>query len=392
MKVAIVMPHGKVSGAERVLCELLAETDPAAVVVCVPEGSPLAGRVTALGHRVRHFRLPKLSGPASAISYPWLYLRACRDLRTIVREENITVLHAFVAFTIKAVGPVAALTGTPAMLSVHEITTDEAIGGVRSRLQRLMALAVFNRITAVSHYVAKSLIDSGYPAERVIVVHNGIARLSPRTERADARASLGLPADAFIVLIVGRLTRWKGQDVAIEAFKRFNATWTGAKPRLAIVGGPFEPDDATFEAQIRRSVATGPLVDRVLFFGERQDAELFYDAADVVLVPSVEPDPFPTVVLEAGLAGRCVIASDLGGAREAVAENLTGMICPPTAEAFAGALTNATDPEWRANAESEARAHIEVKFSRPRFARAIHEHWMLTETEGLRTQMPRQKP
>jgi glycosyltransferase involved in cell wall biosynthesis len=389
LKVAIVMPHGKVAGAERVLCELLAETEPGTAVVCLPEGSPLAERVVALGHQVRDFRLPKLSGPASAVSFPWRYLRACRDLRAVVREENVTVLHSFVAFTIKAVAPVALLTRTPALLSVHEITTRAAIGGWRSRLQRWLAVAAFRRITAVSRYVAESLIAQGYPAERIVVVHNGIARSSAPAERAAARTSLGLPADALVVLVVGRLTRWKGQDVAIRAFARFSAGWRGADPRLAVVGGPFEPDDAAFETELHRSAAAGPLADRVTFFGQRQDTEVFYDAADVVLVPSLEPDPFPTVVLEAGLAGRCVVASDLGGAREAVVEGVTGLICPPTPEAFAGALARAADPEWRTHVESKARVHIEEEFSRPGFARAIHEQWTSTEAEGTRTRTPR---
>jgi glycosyltransferase involved in cell wall biosynthesis len=388
LKVAIVMPHGKVAGAERVLCELLAETEPGTAVVCLPEGSPLAERVVALGHRVRDFRLPKLSGPASAVSFPWRYLRACRDLHTVVRDEDVTVLHSFVAFTIKAVAPVALLTRTPAILSVHEITTRAAIGGWRSRLQRWLAVATFRRITAVSRYVADSLIAQGYPAERIVVVHNGIARSSAPAERADARTSLGLPADALVVLVVGRLTRWKGQDVAIRAFERFSAGWRGAAPWLAVVGGPFEPEDAAFEAELHRSVA-GALADRVTFFGQRQDTDLFYDAADVVLVPSLEPDPFPTVVLEAGLAGRCVVASDLGGAREAVVEGVTGLVCPPTPEALAGALTRAADPEWRTEAESKARVHIEGEFSRGVFARAIHDQWTLTEAEGFRTRTPR---
>jgi glycosyltransferase involved in cell wall biosynthesis len=385
LKVAIVMPHGKIAGAERVLCELLADTEPGTVVVCLPEGSPLAQRVVALGHRVRHFRLPQLSGPASAVSFPWRYLRGCRDLRAVVRDENITVLHSFVAFTIKAVAPVALLTRTPAILSVHEITSRAAIGGLRSRLQRWLAVATFGRITAVSRYVAESLIAEGYPAERIVVVHNGIARLSAPLERATARTAVGLPADALIMLIVGRLTRWKGQDVAIRAFERFIAGSNGADPRLVVVGGPFEPDDAAFEAELHRSVDAGPLADRVTFFGQRHDVETFYDAADVVLVPSLEPDPFPTVVLEAGLAGRCVVASRLGGASEAVVEGVTGLICPPTVQGFAAALTRAADPEWRSQVESKARGHIEQEFARDRFASTIHEQWALTEEEGIRT-------
>jgi glycosyltransferase involved in cell wall biosynthesis len=260
---------------------------------------------------------------------------------------------------------------------------------LKSRLQRWLAVAAFRRITAVSRYVAESLIAEGYPAERIAVVHNGIDRVSAPSTRADARRALDLPADALVVLVIGRLTRWKGQDVAIAAFERFHAGWAGADARLAVVGGPFEPDDATFEAELHRFVAAGPLGDRVMFFGQRQEAEVFYDAADVVLVPSLEPDPFPTVVLEAGLAGRCVVASDLGGAREAVVEGVTGLICPPTPQALAGALTRAADPEWRTHVEGKARGHIEQEFSRARFARAIHEQWASTEADGTRTRTRR---
>ncbi len=374
-RVALVMAHGKMAGAERILLELLTDTAPAGVVVCAPQASALAGEVEAIGHRVWDFSLPKLAEVGSAAGYARCLTGALGRLAALVRDEPVGVLHAFVANTVKAVAPVAAVTGIPALVSVHEMTDAAAIGGLRSRLQRWPATLTMAKITAVSQAVADRLVAAGYPADRVVVVHNGIARRAPRTPAAAARRQLGLPAEGLVIGVVGRLTRWKGQDVALEAFARFAQRHPDLPAHLAVAGGPFEASDVAYEQRLRQQAGRPPLAGRVHLLGHRQDAELVYDALDVVLVPSVEADPFPTVVLEAGLAGRPVVASALGGAGEAVVDGWTGLVTDPTADAFAGALERMVDPAWRARAGAVATVHVQRHFSRHRFAADLHRLW-----------------
>lgn len=370
----LVAARGDIGGAERVLLHLLEHVPVGEAVVCAPLGSDLATAVAAMGHPVRHLQLGKLVNSASPLSYAREYLRALRGLVTVLRTEEAAVVHGFAAFTVKIVIPAAAVTGVPAVIGVHEITTPRSIGWIRSRAQRLMAARQASSFVAVSSYVADSLISSGYPPARVHVVHNGIVRSAPRQPSNEARADLGLPLEGIVFLVVARLSWWKGAHVAIEAFARYSAG--GSPPaRLLVVGGPADPGDETYRDSLTVQVRTLGLDHLVHLFGARADVERFYDACDVVLVPSVRPDPFPTVVLEAGLAGRATVVTAIGGAREAVIDGVTGIVAEPTPEGFASAMARSVEADWHVGAGKAALTHVESAFDVTKFAAAIRGQW-----------------
>ena len=358
------------AGGERILLHLLAEVDPGEVVVCAPVASPLGEEVRALGHEMVDFAAPKLDRRAPA-AFAGTTTRAVLTLGRAVRRQRLGVLHCFVASATKVVAPVAASTRTPALLSVHEITTPAAIGVVRSQVQRRLS-TVYRRVTAVSAYVAGALVDSGYRADRVVVVHNGIARRRQPMAAGEARRRLGMGAGLRFG-VVGRLTRWKGHHVALEAFAAYCAA--GGEGDLVVVGGPFEAGDEAYARQLHAMAAVAPLAGRVHFAGHQADTEPWYDALDGVVVPSIEPDPFPTVVLEAGLAGRPVAVSALGGGREAVVDGVTGIVCEPVPAALTAAFRRMADEQWRRRAGEAARAHVEDRFSRDRFASEVRAQW-----------------
>lgn len=141
-------------------------------------------------------------------------------------------------------------------------------------------------------------------------IHNGIDLdfWKPTENQRAARQALELPIEAPIFLIAGRLGGSKGLPLALTALPR-NA--------LLLVAG---------------EVGTLATRDRRCRVFERQSQEAMkrlYLASDAVLVPSNYLDPFPTVCLEAMASGRPVIATSMGGAKEAVSENETGWILDP---------------------------------------------------------------
>ena len=343
-------------------------------MVCAPAGSDLATAAEALGHKVRDLRLSKFVHSPSAWSYLQEYCRALKSLVTVLREEQASVVHGFASFTVKVVVPASVITGVPAVIGVHEITTPRSIGRLRSHAQRLLAAPRVVCFVAVSAYVADSLISCGYPPDRVRVVHNGIVRSTPRIPSTHARATLGLPSDDILFLVVARLSWWKGAHVAVDAFARYSRR-VSAPARLAIVGGAAEPGDEEYGDSLRAQVDSLGLGDLVLFFGPRSDVECFYDASDVVLVPSVQPDPFPTVVLEAGLAGRAAIVTAVGGAPEAVVDGVTGIVAEPTADDFASAMERSVEAAWYLGAGKAALVHVERSFDLGTFAAEMRALW-----------------
>lgn len=379
----LVAARGEIGGAERVLLHLLERIPHGEAVVCAPAGSELAVAVAALGHGVHDLRLSKFVSSPSARAYLYEYFRALKALVAVLRNEDASVVHGFAAFTVKIVMPASVITGVPAVIGVHEITTPRSIGRLRSLAQRVMAAPRAASFVAVSSYVADSLISCGYPPDRVHVVHNGIVRQTPRLPSSEARARLGLPADGVLFLVVARLSWWKGVHVALDAFARYSVS-ESPRAQLLVVGGPAEPGDEEYEKSLRAQADALGLESSVRFFGPRGDVERFYDACDVVLVPSVRPDPFPTVVLEAGLAGRAAIVTAIGGAPEAVVDGFTGIVADPTVDEFASAMKRSVEAAWYVGAGRAAADHVEASFDLDTFAAATRAQWRDAAGRGAR--------
>lgn len=197
--------------------------------------------------------------------------------------------------------------------------------------------------------------------QRAVVVHDGLAIPPARTPRDIARAALDLPPDAFVCAILGRISTWKGQDVLIEAL---------ADPALApsaaialVAGDPWQGEEDRLE-QLRALAARLGVTDRVRFCGFRPDVENVYGAADVVCVPSTQPDPLPNAALEAAAAGCCVVAADHGGLPEILRDGVTGLlVAPGDPSALAAALARLrSDPAQRERLGAAAAADVRARF------------------------------
>jgi glycosyltransferase involved in cell wall biosynthesis len=195
---------------------------------------------------------------------------------------------------------------------------------------------------------------------KALVLHDGLALAPMRGERAAARAALDLPADAFVVTILGRISSWKGQDVLIRALAA-----AGDDGAIALIAGdPWRGEERRLE-ELRALAGALGVADRVRFAGFRPDVENVYGAADVVAVPSTQPDPLPNAALEAAAAGCCVVAADHGGLPEILADGVTGRLVPPRDPvALARALADLrADPGAREQLGAAAAADVRARFS-----------------------------
>ena len=160
--------------------------------------------------------------------------------------------------------------------------------------------------------------------------------------RAAARAALGLPRDAFVVLQLGRLVPRKGIDTVVRGFGRFCRD-RGGDARLLVVGGEsVEPDPRLTPeiGRLRRIAAEEGVDHRVFFTGRRSRGVLryYYSAADVfVTLPWYEP--FGITPLEAMACAVPVIGSAVGGVKYTVLDGVTGcLVLPSDEEALAACL------------------------------------------------------
>jgi glycosyltransferase involved in cell wall biosynthesis len=170
------------------------------------------------------------------------------------------------------------------------------------------------RLIVCSEYMRGELCLNGLARNRIELVSLFPACV-PSADSAPAPT-----ARPGTVLFVGRLVRAKGWELLLEALAASQSTW-----RLVIVGEG--PDDE----EVRQCVRRLGVSHRVRLEGFREGAALsaWYAAADLVLVPSLWPEPFGMVGVEAMAHGKPVVAFDVGGIPEWLSHGETGLLVPP---------------------------------------------------------------
>jgi glycosyltransferase involved in cell wall biosynthesis len=247
--------------------------------------------------------------------------------------------------------------GLPRALHVREIYAGAA-GRVASSAWPLLRtrLEGADALVCVSEAVAAQFRNR----ERVHVVHDGLPQITAGMPRDQARADLGLPPDAFVAALLGRISDWKGQDVLGAALAEPELEEIGAIGLVA--GDPFPGEERALADLDRSTAAAG---DRFRVLGFRADITRILGAADVVVVPSKRPDPLPNSALEALAAGVPVVAAAHGGLPEIVRDGETGLLVPPgDARALAAALRRlADDPSLRERMGVAAAADVRERFA-----------------------------
>lgn len=236
--------------------------------------------------------------------------QAALHLLEEVREFRPEVVHVNTSAVI--VGAVLRLRKEVAVIwHVHEIVRRPAL--LAAVLRRLPLTA--GVVVAVSDAVAANLPDSS--RGKVRRLWNGLDPriLAPRR-----------PTGVTNVAFVGRLSEWKGYrlffDVALDIAQ------TRADVLFTIAGTPL-PGEEWREKEMRDALAARRLEDRVQLAGFHPDPTGLFDETHIVAVPSTEPDPLPTVVLEAMRSGCAVVASNHGGAPEMIEDGRSGLLVTP---------------------------------------------------------------
>ena len=207
---------------------------------------------------------------------------------------------------------------------------------IMTRGEVVIANSEFTR----AHVIAEHHLDP----RKVVAIPRGvdIARFDPAKVAADRVAALrrtwgiGAAEARIVVLLAGRLTRWKGQSLLIEAAARLKAQ--GRTDFLIILAGD-DQGRGGYRAELEAAIASAGLGEAVRLVGHCDDMPAAYLAADIVCAPSLEPEAFGRTAVEPQAMGRPVLAADHGAARETVADGETGwLVAPGDPDAWAGGL------------------------------------------------------
>jgi len=182
-------------------------------------------------------------------------------------------------------------------------------------------------------------------------------------ETQAARAELGAGAGDLLVGVFGRLQRWKGQDVFVEAAARVARERPNV--RFVIVGGSVFGLEPEFAEALRARVQALGIGEKVVFTGFRSDVPRLMAACDIVCHTSRGGEPFGLVLIEAMGLGRSVIATQGGGPSEIIDSDELGLLVPPDdPTALANAiLALADDPARRLRIGASAAARVRERFT-----------------------------
>jgi glycosyltransferase involved in cell wall biosynthesis len=327
----------------------------------LPDHGPLAGDLRAAGIEVlvRPLAVMRRSLMSSMgvrrVVAAWA--ADAGGLGRLARSRDVALVHTNTSVTLGGAAA-AHLAGVPHVWHVREIYAgfERWFHAYRRLLLSAQALPCVSR--------AACLQFDGAPA--AFVLHDGLAVDARRAERSASRAALGLPDGAFVAAVLGRVSGWKGQDVLVSALGE--APLRARHDVVALVAGEPWRGEERHRRELHALAAQYGIVDRLFDVGFRADLEHVYGAADVVVVPSKQPDPMPNAALEACAAGCCVVAAAHGGLPEIVRDGETGRLVPSRDPAvLARVLAELTDDSaQRARLGAAAAADVRARLARER--------------------------
>ncbi|MBI4396429.1 MAG: glycosyltransferase family 4 protein [Elusimicrobia bacterium] len=212
---------------------------------------------------------------------------------------------------------------------------------------------------AVSEDIRRVLTEGGVPPEKVTVVHSGVdtRKFSPRPPDESLRKELGLPAGLPVVGNLTHFSWWKGQTYFLEAAQRI--VRSGVKAHFLLVGKDTDGGEARAKA---RSLG---IESNVTLAGFRTDIPEILSLLQVSVVSSLAGEGFSGVLRESMSMGVPVAATDVGGNRELVENEKTGLLVPPAdAAALAEALRRIlTDPGLASACSQAAQTQVRTRYS-----------------------------
>ena len=205
-------------------------------------------------------------------------------------------------------------------------------GSIKKFYNSIMVRA--NLIIAGSNFIF-SHINNNYSKylglkKKFLVIFRGInvdyfdPSTTLETEEDNLLSNWGVPRDKKLILMPGRLTAWKGQEVFIEALNLVNKE-LGHNSFYAIILGSDQGRDI-YSKKIKRLAEQYRLTSQLKFVEHCKNMPLAYKISDLVVSSSIEPEAFGRVAIEAQSMEKPIIASDIGGSNETIVNNVSGFL------------------------------------------------------------------
>jgi glycosyltransferase involved in cell wall biosynthesis len=366
IRVLYVIGSLNVGGSERHILHLVNGLDRARfepMICCLYQTGPLYPVAQAHGVPCCCLHMRRRGNSLLTV---WHLARGAARLVRLMRQEQVTIVDAYLFLSYTLAIPCAWLAGVPVRIAQPRNLRTVKPPLVGRRLLERLVNRLVTRVVANAQAVAQDTMeDEGVPVHRMAVIYNGVA--IPEESPGEGVRPPGWPAAKRIILCVANLRHGKGHHDLLAAATQVLPRFPDVA--LVLVG------EGALRAALEARVAHAGLRDRVHFLGQREDVPALLAAAKLFVLPSHE-EGFPNALLEAMAHGLPVVATRVGGVPEAVVHGETGLLVPPQdpaalAEAL-GALLR--DPDLAQKMGRAGRERAASQFTLDR---------MVRETEAL---------
>ena len=289
------------------------------------------------------------------------------QLRQIVRRSAPDILQSHITkshFLIRLSG---LNRDRPWIAFNHGYTAEDLKVRLYNQVDR-WSLRGADRVVTVCGAFADRLRRWGVSERRITVQHNAVPPFPPVSPECVARLreALGIPAEALVLLSVGRFSPEKAHAGLLRAVAALMRRAGAPAFRLLMVGDG--PERERLHALCRELEVT----DRVVFAGTTADVSVYYSLADVFVLPS-RSEGSPNALLEAMASGTPVVATAVGGVPEVVRSGDNGLLVPANdVHALAGGIAELlSSPELRQRLGRSGRDWVALHHSPPEYAKSV---------------------
>ncbi len=284
-------------------------------------------------------------------------------LISVIRDFNVDIVHA------RSRAPAWSCYKACNATKTHFVTTFHGTYNFTSALKRHYN-SIMTRgelVIAISRFIADHM-ENEYKAkpEKIRLIYRGVDvdSYNPSAVPAGRIVQLAdkwrLPDGVPVILLPGRLTRWKGQSVLIRALAELGER----EFRCLLVGD--DQGRSGYRQELMSLVEKLRLGSKVHFVGHCDDMPAAYMLADVVISASTDPEAFGRVMVEGQALGKPVIGADHGASRELILPDETGWLVPPNKpDALASMLKHvlSLDTPFREELALRAISNVRANFS-----------------------------
>lgn len=357
-----IVPHLGVGGAEQACVDMASAIQVAGGTAIVISNG---GHPTKLQDLKRagatHINLPV---HRKGLFSMW---RNIKHLEHILRDKQADLVH------VRSRAPAWPTFFAARRLKIPMITTCHAPYNGKGRIKKfynsIMGSGV--RVIAISDFVAnyvRTVFKA--PEKRIRMIHRcvDLMRFNPDFVTPDRLIRMTerwrAPDGATVILLPGRLTRWKGHRVLIEAIAELK------NPDIFVIIQGSDQGRHKYRNELLALIRKLQLDGQIRIVDHDNDVPAMYRAAHIIVSASIDPEGFGRVAIEGMAMGRLVVATNHGGSKETIIDGKTGWLVPPNdAGALARVLTDilALSDQTRAMIGDQAMAHVIQNFSREKF-------------------------